>query len=387
MVGGLVGVSLNVGGAPFRYYRYQHLSNYVEAFPNSGGIAIGDSVYSPSYFTPHELVHAYVYRAWGDGTSNGLLREGIAVALSCEPGVGLAAASYDWRDLLHLHADSDVGYSLAGHFVTHLLRQYGMTTFKRLYQAISDPTDSADFEIEFARFYPVSMNDAWQTAMTTGLGWEFRACLGDWACWSTGSLNIDEEVTQDCASGIHRTLTVGAGQGGVVLSKSGGDVQIWRSCWDDGGPYLVLRDAPNSDTLHWVVMSPGTYTLTLWDKANVQLKAYVPASLLGDSCALAGEVQLDGQLATQIVLPAVSESADGFVWPGQSAYPTTCSRTGFLCPMTPPCRNLCGVRRPSATAVIRRQPVYLCCQPSARAISLRRVVSCTFRISTRARTR
>jgi len=112
MIGGLVGLSLNPDAPPFRYYRYESLEGYIEDFPGSGGLCIGDSVYSFNYFEPHELVHAYVYRAWGDWPSNGLLREGIAVALSCDPMDSLALASYDWRDLLHVHADSDAGYAL-----------------------------------------------------------------------------------------------------------------------------------------------------------------------------------------------------------------------------------------------------------------------------------
>jgi len=76
----------------------------------------------------------------------------------------LALASYDWRDLLHVHADSDAGYALAGRLAAYLIRQYGMQKFSQLYHAVPDEADAADFEAEFARLYPLSMDQAWQSA-------------------------------------------------------------------------------------------------------------------------------------------------------------------------------------------------------------------------------
>jgi hypothetical protein len=307
MIGGLLGLSLSPDATPFRYYRYESLEGYMEAFPGSGGICIGDSVYSFEYFEPHELVHAYVFRAWGGWLSNGLLREGIAVALSCSPMVPLALASYDWRDFLHLGSYSDAGYTLAGHFATYLIRQYGMQKFSQLYHAVPDEADAADFEAEFARLYPVSMDQAWQSASKAGkLDSGLSGCLGDWDCWTTDPpLGLGEEIAQDCTTGIHRTLTVGDGQNGVILLKSGSDLVVWKTCWEDAGPYLVINDGPDLSTVHWILMDPGTYTLTLWGSADLQLKSYVPAPFLGQACETAGEVQLDGQLTTQIDLPSV----------------------------------------------------------------------------------
>jgi hypothetical protein len=121
-------------------------------------------------------------------------------------------------------------------FVTYLLRQYGMQKFSQLYRAVPDAeADAADFEAEFARFYPVSMDQAWQTPRRQAnlIRW-LSGCLGDWSCWTTGPpLGLGEEVTQDCANGIHRTITVADGQNGVVLLKSGGGtLAVWKTCWD-----------------------------------------------------------------------------------------------------------------------------------------------------------
>jgi len=310
MIGGLVGLSLNPDARPFRYYRYESLEGYIEDFPGSCGLCIGDSVYSFNYFEPHELVHAYVYRAWGDWPSNGLLREGIAVALSCDPMDSLALASYDWRDLLHVHADSDAGYALAGRLAAYLIRQYGMQKFSQLYHAVPDEADAADFEAEFARLYPLSMDQAWQSASKAGgLDSGLSGCFGDWDCWTTGPpLGLGEEVAQDCANGFHRTMTVADGQNGVVFLKSGSDLAVWKTCWEDAGPYLLIHDDPaptDLSAVHWILMDPGTYTLTLWGPADLQVKSYVPAPFLGPACETAGEVQLDEQLATQIDLPSV----------------------------------------------------------------------------------
>lgn len=313
MIGGLLGVPLVAGEPLFRYYRYRDIEAYGEAFPESGGKTSGTSIYSPSYFSAHELVHAYVHRARGNGPTTSLLGEGIAVALSCEPVGTLAQGSYDWRDFLHFDGASRVGYGLAGHFATYLLRRYGTPAFMQFFQASPDTIEAADLEAQFARFYPTSLDLAWREAtdipsllsMTEG-------CLGDWACWTTGPLVQGEQVTQDCSNGMHRSLDVGPGEGGVMILKSGGDVAVWRSCWEDSGPYLVLHDYLDLPTLHWVVMAPGSYTLTSSGQTTLSLIDHLPATTLGETCDTAAELQLDGERVTQLNLPS-TDGISGWV--------------------------------------------------------------------------
>ncbi|HEY5282861.1 MAG TPA: hypothetical protein VIM14_08740, partial [Polyangia bacterium] len=193
-------------------------------------------------------------------------------------------------------------------FVTYLVQQYGMPRFKELFLAVPDEADNADFEAEFARFYPLSMDQAWRNALNLGAfgSWPI-GCLGDWDCFTTGSpLGVGEEVTVDCGTGIHRTMTVGEGQGGVVLLKGGGSLVAWKRCWEDPSPYLVLQEGIDPSAVHYVVMDPGAYTLTFGGTtADLQLRGYLQAPLVGDTCETAGEVELDGQLPTQINFPAI----------------------------------------------------------------------------------
>ncbi len=111
-IGGKVGLSLAPDDPPFRYYKFRD----VDAIRASGrcpanvdACAGEDNVFSVQYFDGHEQVHDYVYRAWGR-RSVGLLDEGEAVALTCDPLRYAQAASLpstivgnlDWRDVVGL---------------------------------------------------------------------------------------------------------------------------------------------------------------------------------------------------------------------------------------------------------------------------------------------
>jgi hypothetical protein len=301
-IGGLLGLSLGQSAQPFAYYRCRDLETCSAVPEDAGGVAIGDTVISPKYFDTHELAHAYLYRVTGEGAPSGLLREGAAVALSCDHIETLPTTSYDWRSLLHPKGHAE--YTLAGHFVTYLVRDYGVEPFLRFYRAIPQAVTTTDFELEFARFYPISMDRAWQNAITPGPFWELKSCLGAWECSAPEPLEVGTVATEDCGNGFRRQLTVGSQEGGVVISHNGGALAVWQTCWEDAGPCLAVG-ADNEDTLHWMVMDPGTYSLTSLSgrKTKVLLAEYIPGRLLGDSCVEAGEVRLDAQARTRINFP------------------------------------------------------------------------------------
>ena len=216
MVGRKIGVAANEI-APLRYYKFRDEADFsANAEPCASGLqacAFQDAVYSSKSLHAHELVHAYVSLGWG-GTSVGLLNEGVAVALSCEPFFTLqpgerprealqsVLSPLDWRALIYLNGEVQTGYCAAGFFVTHLAQRYGWSSIAEIFRRVPPGTTVADFEHEFARVFPLSVDQAWAEALDL-VG--AAPCQPDWQCTAT-ELSEQEPANPECDDEMHRLI-------------------------------------------------------------------------------------------------------------------------------------------------------------------------------------
>src|SRR5262249_39578266 len=145
------------------------------------------------------------------GWSVGLLAEGEAVALSCEPFYALQPGErprdylrgpLDWRDLLYLYGDTSDGYAAAGFFVTYLAQHYGWQKLGELHRRAPPGITAADFEQAFAHVYAVSMDQAWSEALGVHGA---PPCQKDWACMAT-PMAPGEHAGFDCDGEMHRSV-------------------------------------------------------------------------------------------------------------------------------------------------------------------------------------
>jgi hypothetical protein len=301
---------------PFRYYRFRDLAGVAAACGVEAGGCVdawSRSVYAPTYFEAHEQAHAYIYRAWG--WSVDLLNEGAAVALSCSPFLALdptrrpldTLGSPAWRELFgtSFFIDGDRHYTAAGLWVTYLARRYGWQAVAELYLRVPGGTLVNDFEREFARVFPMSVDQAWSEALSTPGA---PHCTKDWLCGAP-PLGLGEDVPY-CNGQIHRTIAI-PDQAGFVVSLGSpvgcsdcyGEIGL-VSCGDGGWPrYTFSSGGP---TTHWVLTRPGSYSVvtdlfeqgisdTLIGNApsEVRLESYLPTGFVGDTCDAAGAVELD----------------------------------------------------------------------------------------------
>jgi hypothetical protein len=317
MVGGKLGMPLDPAASPFRYYKFRDASDFAtgqsDCSSDLGGVpnstpacALGDAVYAATYFHAHELAHDYVFRTWG-GWSTGLLNEGEAVALSCIPTIAVqvngrpidAVGSTDWRSYLDIYGDSDNGYLAAGFFVTYLVEKFGWPALAALHRGVPPGTSAADFEVQFAQVYPMSMDQAWSDALHAT---NAAPCFKDWDC-SASPLSVGETVPVDCDGAYHRSVTVGEA-GGVVLSFAGGDgagLDLVADCTAAAPPTYFYAGQGASPVTHWAMLPPGTYTILPvepYAPSSVTLQGDLPSPLVGAACDSAATVQLDPQGVT-----------------------------------------------------------------------------------------
>ena len=310
-IGGDVGLTLRPGDSPFRYYKFRDaldFNNAADCTRYSSACATGNDVYSPRYFHAHEQAHNYVYRAWG-GWSARLLDEGVAVALSCDPIRFInqdqqpadMLGALDWRNLLDLSVEDSAGYSAAGYFVTSLVQSYGWPSLAELHRRVPRGVNAADFVRIFGEVYPISVDQAWSAALSSGS----QPCLKDWLCDAT-PIAIGEDAPVACDGRVHRSVTV-TDQAGVGLSIHGGNAEITlvQGCSDDAPQWLELTSAGVTAT-HWVSLKPGTYTIldliAPGAPEGVAFKGYLPSNFLAAGCEDAGAIPIDPQGQTYVNL-------------------------------------------------------------------------------------
>jgi hypothetical protein len=300
-VGGKIGLTVEES-RPLRYYRFADKTALAAGCPSDvAACAYEDAVLAQEPFYAHEQVHTYVARVWGQ--SIGLLNEGEAVALSCDPSSwplwGLsprdALDAGDWRSLLYLDGNSSKGYSAAGYWVTYLARKFGWGKVGELHRRALPGLSADDFAIEFARVFPVSMDRSWSEALSG----TSPPCDSGWICRGIG-MSPGEVARPACDGELHRFLEI-THQPGVVLEHR--TPLLLENCADPASPVYELVPTRYATT-SWVVLPPGTYRIFGEYKApsDFTFVSHLPSPFLAADCAQAGKVTLTPNAGTTIDL-------------------------------------------------------------------------------------
>ena len=358
-IGGKIGLQPDPA-RPFVYYKFRDIADLESSAGcslESAGCALGDALYSTTYFDAHEQAHDYVFRAWGEW-STGLLNEGEAVALSCKPGYTAqptvrprdVLGDPAWRDLLYLYGSSVEAYLAAGFWMTHLAERYGWERARELHRRIRPGISTSDFEREFARVYPISMDEAWSAALEMPGA---APCENDWACGSL-PLAVGDQVTPDCDGQMHVSISV-ADQGGVALTVGGIDSEIvLRSCASPDTPRYELVGGSTARTTHFAALPAGTYTLfSAPAPADVEFASYLPPGFNAATCDAAGSITIDPSQVTYVDL--LANTTSGWIkiaggghtyrvqpynllwpgWPAASGAPALCDGCGAAATCVP----------------------------------------------------
>ena len=294
---------------PIQYFKFRDDGDFRASSPcppENGSCASASGVYSEYFFEPHELAHTYLFRAWGSKPT-GLVAEGEAVALSCEPS-SLAfpgARPRDhlknpaWRDLLALYGNSTEGYEAAGYWITYLAGRYGWQSVRELNERARPGISATDFEREFARVYPISMDDAWSATLDTPGA---APCENDWRCMST-PLEVGTRVAPECDGQLHRSISV-VDQAGVALTLGGVGTEILlHDCANPAAATYELTGGGTERTTHLAALPPGTYTMfPAPAPKDVQFSAYLPSTYDSGSCAPGVGVTIDPTEETHVDL-------------------------------------------------------------------------------------
>jgi hypothetical protein len=158
---------------------------------------------------------------------------------------------------------------------------------------------AAEFSRIFEEVYPVSVDQSWSAALTSGA----QPCLKDRLCDAI-PIAVGEDAPVACDGQMHRSVTV-TDQGGVGLLIHGGSAEITlvRGCGEAAPPWLELASA-GAPATHWVSLEPGTYTLlnliATGEPEGVAFKGYLPRNFLAAECEDAGAIPLDPEGQTYI---------------------------------------------------------------------------------------
>jgi hypothetical protein len=302
-VGGKIGLTVEES-RPLHYYRFKDQADLASGC--SGGVpacASGDAVLAQKPFDAHEQVHTYVFRAWAK-QSVGLLEEGEAVALSCNPSYPMyvgrsprdALGAGDWRQFLYLDGNSSLGYAAAGYWVTYLAQRYGWHKVGELHRRVLPGLSADDFAIEFARVFPTSMEQAWAEALSGNC----PPCDYGWSCLAT-VMSPGDVVQPACDGELHRSIEISA-QAGVVLTHRA--PILLQNCAATASPVYELLPGKAASTTSWASLPPGTYRILgeYTPPSDVTFVAYMPSPFVAADCEQAGRVPLKPDQATFVDL-------------------------------------------------------------------------------------
>lgn len=321
---------------PFHYVRYRDRSDLSDkkacSVPSGlAGCADEDTVRSTLPFHAHELAHTYVFRAWGRH-SVGLLAEGVAAALSCEPFYTAQPDqtprevllpfldSLDWERLLHIRGDTNAGYGAAGFFVTHLAEKHGWARVAELYRRVPPNADATSFDREFRAVYSLSMTEAWSEALDDRGG---ASCQMDWPCQAT-PLSPGSSAMPDCDGEFHGRIELDQ-PGAVELSLTGreSDLRLLDCTVATPTTYELFGGLSTSSIVHWVGLPQGSYTMFRGKGRRpdeVELRATWAENWMAPACDAAGTMILDPAAEHSIGFPrgpipfTAAAGADGSAW-------------------------------------------------------------------------
>jgi hypothetical protein len=233
----LVDRALELAGerpAHLDYFKYRDLEDLQQHSPcgsEAGGCARPRShgtveVHSPLSVDEHELVHTYGFVL---GAPPKFLSEGLAMSLSCYPGVESFVQwpmspgwlSLSWREALFPDAtEEQPQYSV---FTTWLIDRFGAGPFKRFYGSLARSAGAtevaASFRAVFGRELDASFREFQSDPARRGCI-PLTACLADEA---TGELALTTAV-EDFRTGIPVPAT------GLAVSLVSGDAPVVRAC-------------------------------------------------------------------------------------------------------------------------------------------------------------
>jgi hypothetical protein len=305
VVGGKLGLEVEAT-RPLRYYKLADKAELTSDCPSGAtACAHGDAVLAAQPFFAHEQVHTYVSRAW-DSEAVGLLTEGEAVALSCDPfaplNTGVAPredlGAEDWRPFLYLRANSDLGYIAAGYWVTYLAQRFGWQKVEQLHRRVLPGLSAEDFAIEFARVFPISMDQAWSEALSG----QSPPCDSGWSCRTT-VMSPGDVAEAACDGELHRSIEI-SDQPGVVLTHR--SPILLQDCADPMAPLYELVPGAYPPTTNWAILPPGRYRIfgdPLPPALDITFVSYLPSPFLAADCAQAGKVTLKPGQTTTVDLP------------------------------------------------------------------------------------
>jgi len=127
------------------------------------GCAQNSTAYTPNGFERHELIHAYLAPY---GVPPALLREGAAVALSCDR---FPRPTGSWRDAYaadRLSPGREV-YGAGGWLVGYLLRMFRATWLVNLYGKVASNATADEFARAFLERYGFELDNVWAAAISS----------------------------------------------------------------------------------------------------------------------------------------------------------------------------------------------------------------------------
>jgi hypothetical protein len=215
-------------------------------------------------FDPHELVHAYVTPRWGESVP--LLREGIAVALSCRP-FRSPNRKLSWREVFAgtQRVDSQA-FLLAGAFVTSLLqRPDGLNQFRLFYDLVGRGATEEELAVVYEQLYGETLDDAWAALLARP---QLAPCIPHWAC-AAPELTGEADVGPSC-SGSDESVFVPSAQAGTVIEITGSRL---RAVACDGSMRQLLLDGPErqagiSRTSYWFPSLNIPFALTRFGEGD-----------------------------------------------------------------------------------------------------------------------
>lgn len=231
------------------YYKYRDLHDLHANSPCEGSQAGcqfrakggPNQLHSPLSIDEHELTHAYTDSL---GRPPDFLTEGIAISVSCNPGVEQYYSFHDgptwltqkWSDSL-LPTSFDVGLTQApfGEFTTWLVDSFGTHAYSTLYYSLPRTATREQVAAGFVDAYGISIDDLWKSFVGAP---GHRTCLAWAACAATSTVSSAAPSTLTptrlTTSGSEFRPGLPIPPAGLLVSALEGELPVVRPCTPEG---------------------------------------------------------------------------------------------------------------------------------------------------------